>query len=66
MRTPLEGREKLWGYRGCRCKPMVDKGSWGVGVVIGKSDGLTNHISSVKTVAIPRVVTCRHSTISSL
>jgi hypothetical protein len=35
-------------------------------VVIGKSDGLTNHISSVKIVAIPRVVTCRHSTISSL
>jgi hypothetical protein len=30
MRTSLEGREKVWGYTGCRCEPTIDKGLWGV------------------------------------
>jgi len=29
--TSLEGCEKVWGLTGCRYKPTVDKGLWGMG-----------------------------------
>jgi len=30
MRTSLEGCEKVWGYMGCKCKPTVGVGGYGV------------------------------------
>jgi hypothetical protein len=31
MRTSLEGCENLWGHMGCKCKPTVGVGLWGMG-----------------------------------
>jgi hypothetical protein len=49
------GSTKQWPYMGYRSKLTVGVGLWGVGGGYGKSDESSNHMRSVKTVAIPPV-----------